>query len=713
MNKAYLCKYKRSLLAVAVAASFQVNAQVDNTQSVVNRTSDDKKIEKIQVISEFQQSLINRIPVTQQELPFTLDVIDQSYLNDRNFARPIEALSTLPNIFRTEDRQGTGGTQFLSRGFDAPILVDNRVQNNFRGAGARDSIFVERYEVLKGPASIASGPVGGGGIINTVTKSPHSVQTNNIKLRADQFGSTSAEFDSNIGKIDGADNVLIRLSGAYRDVKFDADETGRKTTAIRPVATVELSETTTAKASIGYIKHDIVPTSGFPLLQNGDIPEGFNTDTFSGYDNSESEVEDTLVNLELNHEFLDNLKLTVRGSNQKTDFDYKNTSGLYNYSGKDIGLNAMYAFALSAETASEASFLDAQLAYTTEAWGRNQNIVVGIAHDERSFERLFNTYTFDGPFSLVNIDEPRFGNGGTGVPSPHTVTDSKLESIFTEAAIRPTEDLTIIAGIRYDNLVQHTTNYRRGNAFTSNYDDNEITIRLGASSQATDDINIYASYAQAFVPQFGIRRNSEPVSAETSDGFELGAKGAFLDNKITFQAGIFHTLRKDVALLDPDNKPGEAFVISAGEVKVKGIEISSNINPIDALTFNLNLGYADVEVTEAGDNELGKPVLPELTASAYANYEFDSGSLEGLEIGGGFRHVGEREGPLVDWDSYTIADLNIGYHINEEVELSFDILNIFDKKYIENTSTPIVNKLTGGAVLGAPLTGVLTLNWKF
>ncbi|MFT5298792.1 MAG: iron complex outermembrane receptor protein, partial [Colwellia sp.] len=330
----------KGLTPLAAAISLALAAPIAFADE---ETVKEEDIEKIIVTSQFQQSLINRIPVKPKELPFTLNIVDSDLLDTRNFARPIEALTTLPNIFRTEDRRGTGGTGFLSRGFEAPILVDNRVQNNFRGTGARDSSFVERYEVLKGPASIASGPVGAGGIINTVTKSPTENSAANVKLRADQFGSTGVDFDVNAGELDNSGTVLLRVSGAYRDFKFDADEVSRKTTALRPVAIFNLSDATSVKASIAYTKHEVTPPAGFPLMENGDIPDGIDTGTFAGYQNSEGEVEDTLVNLEVSHEFLDNLKLTVRGSKQQTDFDYKNTSGLYNYRG-DAGLEAMAAY---------------------------------------------------------------------------------------------------------------------------------------------------------------------------------------------------------------------------------------------------------------------------------------------------------------------------------------------------------------------------------
>jgi iron complex outermembrane receptor protein len=295
---------------------------------------------------------------------------------------------------------------------------------------------------------------------------------------------------------------------------------------------------------------------------------------------------------------------------------------------------------------------------------------------------------------------------------PFTLFDSKLNSVFAEGVLRPTDNITVVGGIRYDRLEQLILNFRRGREIRAPFDDNELTARIGASLQATDNLNVYASYAQAFVPQFGLRRNNSAVEAETSDSVEVGVKGSAFNGLMTFETGLFRTLRKDVALNDPDNVPGEAFVVSAGEIRVQGLEFSAVIRPTPALNIILNLGYTDIDVVKAGSDEIAAPVFPEQTASLYLDYKIQSGVLEGLSIGGGVRHVGEREGPRVDWGSHSITDLNFGYTINGGLDLSFDILNVLDEQYVENTSTNTVNRLSGAAVLGAPLTAAFTLNWK-
>jgi len=701
MNKINFNRHKHTLLALAITATFNANAQESNTSllSVEEEILLEQDIEKIVVTGGFQQSLINRIPVTPKELPFTLDVIDSELLDTRNFTRKIEALTILPNIARMEDRVGSGTTSFLSRGFESPVLVDNRFQVNFRGMGARDDSFVDRYEVLKGPASIASGPVGAGGIINTVTKSPITERFASMKMRSDHFGSAGVDFDANIGDISGTDSVLLRVSGAYRDFEFDADHAGRTTTAIRPVAIFNLGSSTSIKTSAAYRKVESNPNGGFPTYE-GEIPEFIDTDTFTGFVDGESNIKDVLYDVELNHEFLDNLKLTVRGSKQSTDNDYKHLGGIYSYD----GLASAAISENAARNTMEATFVDAQLAFQADFWGQNQDFAVGIANSDNDWTREFSENYRWEPLALEQIGEPIYGwpDENYGEFYLFQSTEQKLKSVFAEAAIRPNEDLTITAGIRYDDLEQK--NFRRG---AYGYNDSEVTTRLGASYAVNDDINVYASFAQAFIPQYRALKDGEP-KAETSDGIEMGLKGSVFDNRMSFQTALFSTKRKDVAVTDSENPD---YAILAGEVDVKGIEFSSTTMLTDSLNLAFNVGYTDIEVSEQDKlNGVTALVFPEITGSLYLSYEAQYGALEGLSVSGGFRHVGESEGSRT-WDGYNVADINANYPVTENINVSLGILNLTDKKYIENTQVSGVNKFRSGAVLGAPRTVTMTLRW--
>lgn len=694
-----------AMVAVAPSAMAQ-SAQADEAEEEAESV--------IIVTGRFQQSLIDRIPVAPNELPFTLNVVDREFLDARNFTRPIEALTTLPNITRAEDRLGTGTARFLARGFEAPILIDNRIQNNFRGSGARDDAFVERYEVLKGPASIALGPIGAGGVINTVTKLPESDRFIGVELRGDHFGSVGGELDINLGDITGSDTLLLRVSGAYRDFQFDARETKREQIAIRPVVILNLGEDTSLKASISYTQTTSNPNAGFPLLSNGEIPEEIDTSTFTGSANGEAVAEDVYYESVLNHNFLDSLKLTVRGSYQETDFKYQNTVGLYNYNyadgGPGIGLNDpyVYAYGFAGDTSSKSTFFDAQLAYQADFWGNAQDFVIGGAYNKQSFDRLFGGFPLVGAVRLDNLDEPRIAP----VQDPTTFVpfssyQSELYSVFAEFALRPSDRLTVIGGIRYDGLEQ--VNVRRGNAVP--YDDGELTMRIGASFEASTNFNLYASFAQSFSPQFGDRRDSTSLPAELSDGFEIGVKGSFFGGVLSLDAALFHAIRQNVGVPDPNNGPGEFFQANIGELTAQGFEITGNLNPTAGLNIDFAYGVTDIDVKEGN---LSASPFPEETGSLYINYELQGGALAGLSFGGGVRSVsGIDINNAITIKGYTIADASVSYPLTDNVDLSFNILNITDELYIENGNSSLGRNLNSGTVLGPPRTAVLTFRGMF
>ena len=60
-----------------------------------------------------------------------------------------------------------------------------------------------------------------------------------------------------------------------------------------------------------------------------------------------------------------------------------------------------------------------------------------------------------------------------------------------------------------------------------------------------------------------------------------------------------------------------------------------------------------------------------------------------------------------------MADLNLAYPITDDFNMALDILNITDEEYVENATPNTVNRLTGGAVIGPPLTAVMTLRYSF
>src|SRR5690606_12701594 len=111
----------------------------------------------------------------------------------------------------------------------------------------------------------------------------------------------------------------------------------------------------------------------------------------------------------------------------------------------------------------------------------------------------------------------------------------------------------------------------------------------------------------------------------------------------------FHITKNNVMAADstpghtcPSAPRGEC-ITQNGEVVSKGFEAEARASILDGLDLIAAYSFTDVEITESDNAALiGKrPVgVAEHIASLWASYTFGSGTLEGLNLGGGVRHVG-------------------------------------------------------------------------
>lgn len=713
--------YERSRGGFVISTATQTTASQPTrgraAQSVLQedeRAAEQEDPSAIIVTGRFQDSLIDRLPVTEQELPFVLNSVDRETIDKRNFVRPIDVLDTLPNVQLAVDQSGYGTPIFQVRGFTAPVLVNNRLVTSLRGIGQRDDSFVEKYEVLKGPASISLGPIDGGGVINTVTKLPQPDQFLNVKVAADNFGSLNTEFDFNAGETTGSTAVGFRISGALRDFGFDAPEEDRREFAIRPVITLN-SGIASGRLSVAFKEFDTRPNSSFPLFTDGSFPSNFDTGTFFGLESSFADADDLFIDGQANFEFLDGLKLTLRGSYQDSDITYRDRSGLYNYANGVPGVlrSDPVAYSYSTALASEdiTYFGEAQLLYTFDVGGLDQSIVVGGAINDTSRDVFGNGFGAVGPFSLFDITAPRVGTPDGEPNTQQTVfLGNKLYSAYAEFVIRPFERLSIVGGLRYDdfdNSVELIGVFRNDSAGEA------VTGRIGASYEVAQNVNIFVSFAEAFTPQNEVLRSGEPVGEEFSRNIEIGVKGEALDGALSFDLGAFSTDRANVAVDDPANIPPQNFAIPITAQTNRGIEASIRLNLESGFGFELNYGYLDQDIEDikgAG----ARTSFPDHSLSFFGTYKVSEGSLSGLEFGGGARYFSERPSAVPDFEfpGVFVADAVASYPINQSITASVNVLNLFDELYLESAGAT-GGTFNGQQQFGRPRTIVFALRGSF
>ncbi len=674
-------------------------------------------VDAVVVTGSFQNSLANRLPIAPRELPFTLDVIDRAVIEERGFINPLDVLETVPNVVRRQTQLlPTGGSYFI-RGLYASVLTNNRPENDSRGAGRRDVSHIERIEVVKGPASILLGPVIPGGVINQITKSPQADDFLNLTARAGSYGTYRVEADANAGSLLGSGIFSGRMTFAYEDQQSPQKPEQTEAVSIRPVLEANFSDRTRMQASVAYTKRDSVPGSSFPVNADGTVPAVFDAKTFLGVPASQV-GEDTYADVELQHEFLDDLKLVVRGSFQDSNFDYRTSQGAENYAGgRGFGPNdnLAYVYYSHGYRDSQVAYGDVQLTGGFDALGQRQDWVIGASSQRTKFDSYFKFGGRLGVADIRNLSAAVYGVPNFNIPlAPFSVREDELRSVYAETSLRPTDRLTIIAGARYDDY--EATN--RVTKVKSPADD--VTFRVGGSYKLSEALNAYASYAESFIPQTGTTR-SGPIDPETATNYEIGLKGSLLDNRLTFTAAAFELTRQNVATADPANVPGQpAYVVATGEQQHKGFEFGANFAVTPALKFDLAYGYVDAKITKVINANAGQAVgdrvelSPNHTFSVFGTYTVQDGALEGLRMGLGARDITERPAPRfrVTYPGYTLVDAMVAYPISEKLSLQLNVLNLLNEKYRESVGfangTP-----AAGHRFGNPRSAYVTVRASF
>lgn len=674
--------------------------------------------EKVVVTGKFQNSLINRLPVELQELPFSLQIIDRESMDERAFLNPLDIIETVPNVSRRQTQLLPTGGSYLIRGLYGTVLTNNRPENDSRGAGRRDSAHIETIEVVKGPTSILLGPVIPGGVVNQVTKSPQEEDFLGLTGRIGSYGTYRVEGDLNKGALFGSDILSGRLTLAVEDQQSPQDEEETKTFTIRPVLEANFSDRTRAQASVAYTKRDSVPGSGFPVNTDGSVPDVFEPETYLGVP-SEQVGEDTYFDAEFQHEFLNDLKLVVRGSYQDSNFDYQTAQGGYNYAGGrgfSPGDSLAYVYYSHGYRDSIVAYGDVQLSGGFDAFGQRQDWVVGASSQWTEFASY---WAFGGVLGVVDINDIPSAVYGvpdfSGTLAPYRDSEDELYSIYAETNIRPTDRLTIMAGARYDDY--EVTNRATGESTPTD----DVTFRIGASYALVEDLNAYISYAESFVPQGGVTRNGDNIEPETAVNYELGLKGGILDNRIMLTAAVFALTRENVATADPNNVPGQpAYVIADGEQEHNGFEIGASFAVTPAFNVDLAYGYVDAAITKdispASGQGAADPValVPSNTFSAFGSYTFQQGPLADLKLGAGVRGITDRPAPRfgVDYEGYTLVDAMASYPITDTISVQLNVLNLLDEEYRES-----VGYATGtqgaGHRFGAPRSAYVTVRARF
>ena len=633
------------------------------------------------------------------ETPQSISVVTRQQMQDQGVQDVRSALLyTSDVVSQARGVSASSVEQIYSRGFLTDQYQDGLklIPGEFAFAQA-DPYFLERIEVLRGPASVLYGQADPGGIVNLVSKMPTAQPYHEIEIGGGTYNDLQGAFDLS-GPIDKDGHFLYRLTGRGDMSDSQVDFVKNKHLAIAPTFKWSPDSDTSLTILTNY-QHD--PAGGF----NGYVPAygtvlpdphgKISSNLFTG-DPDYNQFSRTQYALGYIFEHHFDSVWTIRQSVRFNHVDATQSAVWPSTIQANLEDLSRYTYnnsetidALTADNQIEAKFNTGPLEHTT---------LLGFDYQHEDYWQV-GGYNFAAP--PINIFNPVYYQA---IPSAginyNTFQTLEQAGLYAQDQIKFGQ-WRLTAGLREDRAKSDTADRLAGDSITQ--ESQALTWRGGLSYLFDNGIAPYFSYATSFNPSTpGTTFEGTPFKPTTGKEYEAGIKYQPVGTNALVTASVYD-LTEDNVLTTDTAHPG--FSIQTGAVRSRGFDLEGKASINENLSVTAAYDYLDSRVISANDGTLGKRpdlttvgTLPTNSASLWADYTFHSGPTSGMGFGGGVRYVGWTYGdPANDFvvPAVTLFDASFHYDLGDldrrlkGFKLQVTARNLFDKQYIASCATDL------------------------
>ena len=643
-----------------------------------------------------------KTPIPIIDVPQTLSIITDEDIRRQGFRDIGDIVRYTPGV---NTSQGEGHR-------DSVVFRGVRSTADFYLDGVRDDVQyyrslynLEQVEILRGPYALLFGRGGTGGIINRVTKKAVLNDAfGSFDMGTDTFGAFDFAIDYNVQT---SKNSALRINfhsdslENHRDY-YDGDRYG-----FNPTLRVQISPQTTLDLSYEHADHERFIDRGVPTL-NGEPVEAFEEIVFGDTDTNLTTLRADIYRANVSHEFSDTQKgnLVV----QYSDFAkmYKNyyASG---YSGGDT----FTADGYKDPTERTNLIISGNIVNEFQTGSAKHTLLVGAEIIDTENENYrYNTFfiTTEDDNEVFNISRPiNFGVNAAGVRTYNdftadlkssTESDIEVTSFYIQDQIDVSDNFKIMLGGRFDTFDITVRDIKNGTS--ESREDEEVSPRAGLIFKPQENLSLYVSYSESFLPRSGeqfksLSSSSARLDPDVFESTEIGVKWDIREN-LSFTVSYFDS-EQTQAVRDSDTGENSEIV----GLQVDGIELELKGQVTDRLY--LALGYSDLDGETAKGGEPRE--IPEQTASLWATYEVN----DQFGIGLGITHQGEsnikNDKPGLILPDYTRIDFAAYYDLADDLSVQLNVENLTDELYFPHSHS------THQASVGEPLNARVSLRKRF
>jgi iron complex outermembrane receptor protein len=606
-----------------------------------------------------------------KEIPQSISVVGAEQIRDQGAQSIQDTLRYVPGVVADAYGLDSRSDGAFIRGTEPGEFLDGlrRTSSYYTFNYRLDPYFLERVEVLRGPASVLYGQAPVGGLINSVSKRPQDQPSGEIGIEYGTFDFKQVKFDTT-GLITSDGKWSYRLTGLARDSETQVDYVDDDRYAIQPAITYR-PDSNTSITLLGHFQKDQTGSSSqfypivgtlYPNVNGRTIPR----DRFVGEPTDHYDTDAASGTLIAEHRFNSVFKLSHVSRYADIHNDYDSTYAIFWGGYTDSEEETVNRTRWQAITDTQIFNQDTNLEAKFSTGILSHKVLGGV--DYMNFRASQGTASAND-LSGFNVYNPVYGQAvWTGCVEICSYSNQQVDQVglYIQDQIRLGNWIAVL-GARKDWIETDASG-------SETQKDDAVSYRAGLMYEFASGFTPYISYGESFVP---VIAEGGPFDPQKGRMYELGFKYQPPGANFAINSAIYDISESNRLEYFP------GYAVQTGAVAIKGFEIELT----GKVTENLKVvgGYSYTDAQYDGEENKGNQLesVPKHLASMWGIWSFDQPYLKGWSVGAGVRYIGE------SWDSsnthevpdVTLFDAMIAYE-EDDWRWSINAKNLEDKEYI-------------------------------
>lgn len=623
--------------------------------------------------------------VDTMDSPFSVTAFTAQSIQDAQATTVADMVRRDPSV-RSSGMGGDNSDAYFVRGF---AVGDNSTGviafDGLYGVGPNYRVmadYVERIEVLKGPAAMVYGmsPNGaGGGTINVV---PKRAEKDLTRLRGDYLSDGQLGGHVDAARRFGPERQFgMRFNGTYQNGDTALDNQSRRASlgalaldyqGEKLKATLDMID---QRESIDAPSRRLWLDDGVPLPR---APNG-RRNTTQSWEYSRSTEQSALLRLE--YEATEQLSLFASAGAAQTDVERLfNTPSITSSAGDTRVVPSATIFDI------RRSSFEGGLRGRFETGALNHRVTLQFSRYEDSLGRR----GVNGGAYISNIYKP-VDQPAQNVALPDSVPKQSANTLggiaLSDTLSLFDERLQVILGLRQQSI--HSENYTTSGAVSSSYDKGALTPMLGVVFKPLHHVSLYGNYIEGLA-----KGDSAPMTALNAGQVFAPYRTKQHEVGVKVDHGRLMTMLSAFQITRPSGQLSNNVYAVDGEQRNRGIELSAFGAVSDGLRLYGGITWIDARLTQTnnaatqGNTAVGVPGV-----QASFNAEWDVPVLNGLTVSGSVLHSGKQyldQSNSRQLPAWTTLDLGARYRsslLGKSVVWRASLRNALDHEYWAGAST--------------------------